>query len=169
MLAPPKQPYAFSIELSTNYVGIGTGQQVYPLQVGDSRLNNGNGAHVTVGGVWTNASSRSFKEDIQPITSEQARETVQKLQPVGFRYINEPDDQYVGFIAEDVPDLVATRDRQSLSPMDITAVLTKVVQDQDRTIEEQRQTIAQQQDLLAKMNARLTRVEERLKSEPATK
>jgi hypothetical protein len=35
----------------------------------------------------------------------------------------------VGFIAEDVPELVATKDRKGLSPMDIVAVLTKVVQD----------------------------------------
>jgi hypothetical protein len=35
----------------------------------------------------------------------------------------------VGFIAEDVPDLVSTKDRKGLSPMDIVAVLTKVVQE----------------------------------------
>jgi len=39
----------------------------------------------------------------------------------------------VGFIAEDVPDLVATEDRKG---MDVVAVLTKVVQDQQKTIEE---------------------------------
>ena len=36
----------------------------------------------------------------------------------------------MGFIAEDVPDLVATKDRKGLSPMDIVAVLTKVLQEQ---------------------------------------
>ena len=34
----------------------------------------------------------------------------------------------MGFIAEDVPELVATNDRKGLSALDITAVLTKVVQ-----------------------------------------
>jgi len=33
-----------------------------------------------------------------------------------------------------VPDLVATKDRKGLSPMDIVAVLTKVVQQQQKTI-----------------------------------
>jgi hypothetical protein len=42
----------------------------------------------------------------------------------------------LGFIAEDVPDLVATADRKGLSSMDIVAVLTKVVQEQQRTIEQ---------------------------------
>lgn len=40
----------------------------------------------------------------------------------------------VGFIAEDVPDIVATNTRKSLSPMDIVGVLTKVVQEQRKAI-----------------------------------
>jgi hypothetical protein len=49
----------------------------------------------------------------------------------------------VGFIAEDVPDLVATKDRKGLSPMDIVAVLTKVVQEQQKTAEDQKKIIAE--------------------------
>jgi hypothetical protein len=40
----------------------------------------------------------------------------------------------VGFIAEEVPDLVAMKNRKGLSSMDIVAVLTKVVQEQQKTI-----------------------------------
>jgi hypothetical protein len=40
------------------------------------------------------------------------------------------------FIAEDVPDLVATNSRDALSSMDLVAVLTKVVQEQQKTIAE---------------------------------
>ena len=43
--------------------------------------------------------------------------------------IRQPTEKRVGFIAEEVPDLVATKDRKGLSPMDIVAVLTKVVQE----------------------------------------
>jgi cell division protein FtsB len=42
----------------------------------------------------------------------------------------------VGFIAEDVPKLVATKNRKGMSAMDVVAVLTKVVQKQQRTIAE---------------------------------
>ena len=35
-----------------------------------------------------------------------------------------------GFIAEEVPELISTKDRKGLSSMDIVAVLTKVVQEQ---------------------------------------
>jgi hypothetical protein len=40
----------------------------------------------------------------------------------------------VGFIAEDVPALVATNGRDSLSTIDIVAVLTKVVQEQQQKV-----------------------------------
>ena len=46
-------------------------------------------------------------------------------------------------IAEDVPGLVATKDRKGLSPMDVVAVLTKVVQDQKTLLEEQQKAIAE--------------------------
>jgi FtsZ-binding cell division protein ZapB len=51
------------------------------------------------------------------------------LEPVRYVYRNSRDEEYVGFIAEDVPELVATNDRKSLAAMDIVAVLTKVVKE----------------------------------------
>jgi hypothetical protein len=56
----------------------------------------------------------------------------------------------VGFVAEDVPDLVASPDRKTLSPMDIVAVLTRVMQDQQKTVEAQEKLIA---ELAAKIAA----------------
>lgn len=156
-------PYLFCIRLNTGNVGIGVPNPQHPLQVGYVGNNpiRGNGAHVTVGGVWTNASSRIAKQDIEQLTTVEARQTVRALEPVTFRYKNQLDEQYVGFIAEDVPDLVATQDRKSLAPMDIVAVLTKVVQDQDLQLDEQRQLIEKQQALLDAMNTRLNRLEQR--------
>jgi hypothetical protein len=92
------------------------------------------GAHVTVGGVWTDASSREYKDDISALTTEEAFDTLRELNPVKFAYKVDRTEKHVGFIAEDVPDLIATKDRKGLSPMDIVAVLTKVVQEQQKTI-----------------------------------
>ena len=50
------------------------------------------------------------------------------MEPVHYNYKNDLQESYVGFIAEDVPGLVATSDRKGLSAMDIVAVLTKVMQ-----------------------------------------
>jgi hypothetical protein len=61
---------------------------------------------------------------------------------VQFNYRNDDAETYVGFIAEDVPELVANKDRTSLSPMDIVAVLTRVIQAQQARIEELEQRMA---------------------------
>jgi hypothetical protein len=58
------------------------------------------------------------------------------LEPVVFNYRNEAGEDYIGFIAEDVPELVAVSDRDALSTMDIVAVLTRVVQEQQNKIKE---------------------------------
>ncbi|MCP4219402.1 MAG: tail fiber domain-containing protein, partial [bacterium] len=116
----------------------------YPLEIASA-----NGAHVTTGGVWTSTSSRIFKENIITLTTVEAFDTLNGLTPVKFNYKNEKDENYVGFIAEDVPDMVAQKDRKSLSSMDIVAVLTKVVQEQQKTltkvVREQQKTIQKMQ------------------------
>ena len=110
-------------------VGIGVSRPAHPLEMKS-------GAHASAGGVWTNSSSRQNKENITELTSEDALATLAGLQAVQFNYRNDGQETYVGFIAEDVPELVATADRQSLSAMDIVAVLTRVIQAQQQQIEE---------------------------------
>ena len=118
-----------SILAANGYVGIGEENPGYPLEMRS-------GAYVTAGGVWTDASSRAYKENIRELTIADARTTLEGLTPVHFNYKVDKDEGYVGFIAEDVPDLVATQDRKGLGPMDIVAVLTKVVQQQEEKIAE---------------------------------
>ena len=109
-------------------------------------LNLANGASCSSIGQWLDASSRDYKENIQEITSIEAMKTLKGLQPVKYNFKRDVSkDLTVGFIAEDVPDLVATKDRKALSPLEIVAVLTKVVQEQ--------------QALVAKLSDRITELE----------
>ncbi|HEX2224759.1 MAG TPA: tail fiber domain-containing protein [Thermoanaerobaculia bacterium] len=117
-------------------VGIGTNNPGFPLTMGS-------GAHVTTGGVWTDASSRDYKEQIQDLSLTDARTALDGLNPVTYKYKNTENEHRVGFIAEDVPALVAEEDRKSLAPMDVVAVLTKVVQEQQKTIDELAAKIAE--------------------------
>ncbi len=135
---------------SDGKVGIGTLPAVHPLAVG-SDGTNGNGAHLTAGGVWTDTSSRATKENIEDLDRRSAFAALAGLQPVTFNYKLERGDPHAGFIAEDVPDLVATPDRKGLSSMDIVAVLTKVVQEQQDTIEKLGRQVA---ELEARMRLR---------------
>jgi hypothetical protein len=107
----------------------------------DNSLSMVSGATCTAGGVWTNASSIALKENISTLGSEEAATTLLALNPVKYNYKAEKDENHVGFIAEEVPELVAMKDRKTLSTMDIVAVLTKVTQDQQNQLQEQKQII----------------------------
>jgi len=98
-----------------------------------------------------NASSRELKKDIQEVSAEEALQTVENLKPVSFVYKEGNQEMHVGFIAEDVPEMVATSDRKGLESMDIAAVLTKVVQEQQRLLKEQQKTMQQLQDKLVSL------------------
>jgi hypothetical protein len=118
-----------SVTFPNGNIGIGTTSPTQPIQ-------HSNGAYLSVGGTWTNASSRSFKQNINDLEADAAMDALRKLEPVTYSYKVDPSEHHVGFIAEDVPDLVATKDRKSLAAMDIVALLTKVVQEQQKTIED---------------------------------
>jgi hypothetical protein len=109
-------------------VGFGVNRPAHPLEMAS-------GAHVTAGGVWTNSSSIEKKENVRALAPEDALAALAQLEPVRFNYRMEAGEDYVGFIAEDVPALVATADRAGLNTMDIVAVLTSVLQQQQQRIE----------------------------------
>lgn len=113
----------------------------------DGSITMSNGASLTVGGVWTDASSRALKENIQSLTTDEAMNTLNALNPVKFNYKADKSEKHVGFIAEDAPELIAAKDKKGMSPMDVVAVLTKIVQ-------EQQKTIAQLQERIAKLEKR---------------
>ena len=99
-------------------------------------VNGATVARLTIAGVWQDASSRTAKENITDLSTDEAFCALNELKPVKYNYIVAPEDPKVGFIAEDVPDLVAVPDRNGLSALDIVGVLTKVVQQQQTTIEQ---------------------------------
>ncbi len=60
---------------------------------------------------------------------------LRELKPTRFNYKVDKEEEHVGFIAEEVPELLANKDWKGLSPMDIVAVLTKVVHEQQKKIQ----------------------------------
>ena len=123
-----------SISFPVGNVGIGTDTPTHKLHL--------SGGAYSDGATWVNASSRELKKDIAAVTTEAAMQTLENLQPVTFTYKEGDADGHVGFIAEDVPELVATPDRKGLEAMDIAAVLTKVVQEQQKLLRELQAKIA---------------------------
>ena len=126
--------------------------------VSGTELYLGNGAK-NVGGVWINASSRALKENIKELNTQDALAAFHKLQPVTYNYKSDKKEQVVGFIAEDVPELVAIQSRDGLSSMDMVAVLTKVVQEQDKTLAETKTELKVKDKKMAEMEAKISKLE----------
>ncbi len=116
------------------FIGIGTNVSAFNPT---APIHHMSGAMLTAGGAWQNASSRAHKHGVRPLDGAAATAAFADLVPVRFRYDEEPGDEYLGFIAEDVPELVASRGRTTLSAMDLVALLTKVVQEQQVTMRKQ--------------------------------
>jgi hypothetical protein len=126
-----------TISFPVSNVGIGTTAPTHLIHLAGGAYSDG--------ATWVNASSRALKKDIKEVTAEEAIQTVENLKPVSFVYKEGNQDMHVGFIAEDVPEIVATSDRKGLESMDIAAVLTRVVQEQQRMLKEQQETMQQLQ------------------------
>ena len=75
---PIISPPLFGMIVEGN-VGIGSPNPTHPLHMGS-------GAHVTVGGVWTNASSRALKTRIEELREPEALNVLRALNPVTFAY-----------------------------------------------------------------------------------
>jgi hypothetical protein len=76
------------------------------------------------------------KKNIVELTPEEALAALANLEPVTFNYRQEDQERHVGFVAENVPDLIASSESEGLKPLEIVAVLTRVVKLQQLQIEE---------------------------------
>jgi hypothetical protein len=146
-----------TVRLHINYAGeFGINQ----APVAGHEIHTSSGAYLA-SGTWTNASSRELKDNIRDLPADAAAQTLASLRPVTFNYKTDTQWQHVGFIAEDVPDLVASPDRKGLSPMDIVAVLTKVVQEQNQRLQEERSARESLKDQLRQLAAEVERLKTR--------
>ena len=142
----------------------GTGAREFELRNSTNVASNvslhlANGA-ANVNGVWLNASSRSYKKNIHELSSNDAMQALRGLKSVKYQYKQDEDnEQKLGFIAEDVPELVATKDRKTLDPMQIVAVLTKAVQEQDKTLLKNQQQAAVKDQKIAQMQSKIDHLE----------
>jgi hypothetical protein len=93
----------------------------------------------------TATAEEETKENIAELTPEEALAALANLEPVTFNYPEEDEERHVGFGAENVPDLVASSESEGLKPLEIVAVLTRVVKLQQHQIEELEARLAERE------------------------
>lgn len=150
----------------------GGGISTRPLVV----YRNNNVAKVTVAAngnitatAFIAASSRTLKDKIVDLDSQTAQEALRQLSPVEYVYKDDATaDRRIGFIAEDVPEIVAEPERKSVPVMDIVALVTKVVKDQQQTIEELKKSNTEQTRLNLELMNRISQLERQRRTQEHT-
>ncbi|MAD47927.1 MAG: hypothetical protein CMQ53_01090 [Gammaproteobacteria bacterium] len=97
-----------------------------------------NQAQLSAAGAWVDASDVAYKKDIVDINY--GLDTVKKLKPRTYK-MKPDDEQQIGFVAQelelDIPEIVTGEDgSKGVAYGQLTAVLTKAIQEQQELIED---------------------------------
>jgi hypothetical protein len=112
----------------------------------------------------TQISSQILKENITKLSSQEVIELLKNLHPVKYSFKADRESKiHVGFISEESPDLVTSSDKSAISPVDIVAILTKVVQDQQQVIKELAASIDSHERVIVALYSQLRELEEKTK------
>lgn len=109
----------------------------------------------------TVTSSRSLKENIAILSNREAQAVIQSLNPVKFTYkADQTQTLRWGFIAEEVPELLASVDKQAIHPVDIIAALTQLIKEHQDKIKSLTQLLQEQGQTISTLEEKVQRLEE---------
>ena len=104
--------------------------------------------------------SRDIKENICALSDKEAMATLERLSPVKYDYKGERlFRQNLGFIAEEMPDNLASENRKTISPFEVTPVLTKVAQEQQKLLLALRQKIDALEEAMQRQQSQLEKLQ----------
>jgi hypothetical protein len=111
------------------------------LQVGFNSTN-GNGARLTSGGVWTNASDSAKKEEITKLDGASILEKVNQLPVTSWKYKG-TNEYHIGPMAQDFYNLFKVGvDDKSISSLDPAGIALRAIQEQQKQIDFLKQQIS---------------------------
>ncbi len=164
---------------SAGDVGIRNPNPSQPLHVGTvGNTTNGNGAHVTPGGVWTNGSDRNSKRSFEYLDKQEVLEKVAELPVTRWQYKGEPEQvRHIGPVAQDFYAAFGTgADDRYIGTIDADGValaaiqgLHQLVQEKDCEIADLRAREAGKDARIESLEARLAKIEAMLVNREASK
>ncbi len=145
----------------------GVGGAGIALQVGTSNIN-GNGAYLSSGGTWTNASDINLKENIRPVESAQVLGLIRQLPLSRWTYKGTQGETHLGPMAQDFYRLFRLGlNETSISTIDPAGVALVGVQElakQNDVLRAENEALRQQLQVLqagqARTEARLVALEQ---------
>ncbi len=152
---------AFGWDSTLRFYAFGTTSNVMILSQAGNRIVMNNGAYLSAGGVWTNASSRQLKENIEPLNPDSILTNFMQIPVYSWTYKNS-NERHIGPMAEDfnryfsVGNLSDSLHNKSLAALDIAGVNMAVTQQLYRKIKnlekENSQLKRQYEELLRRIN-----------------
>ncbi len=141
------------------FVGVNNTSPAFPLEVGTD-TTNGNGAHVTADGMWTNGSSRNFKSNFRDLDPVSVLETLTQLPIRKWSYDGNPEQDHIGPTAEDFHEAfgLGHSDRY-IGTVDADGVALIAIQGLNRKLEEKDREIRELKKENDAMKERLVRLE----------
>ena len=100
------------------------------IKVGDDGVGaNGNGAYLTDGGVWTDASSITVKEDFKEVDKSDILSKIMRLNIKNYKYKGKSEARYIGPFAEDFYYLFGLgEDPKHLAPQNTVGIALVAIQ-----------------------------------------
>lgn len=116
-------------------------------------INTGaNGAHLTVGGVWANGSSRHFKDVLSAVDPSTILEQVLALGITRWRYKNSDEGEHVGPMAEDFKAAFGLAgDGKSIATVDADGVALAAIQGLNQKLEAENAALRKEIDALREL------------------
>jgi hypothetical protein len=134
------------------------GVTTYPIRVGTD-ATNGNGAYLTTGGVWTDISSRSKKEDFQELDGAQVLDKIENM-PVTRWKFKGTEERHISPVAQDFYQVfncgtgIPEDDSTAIAAMDLAGVSLVAIQELTRIIKEQQEQIEALKTKLEKLESK---------------
>ena len=146
--------------LRSNGIGIQNPNPLFPI-------HHASGARLTIGGVWTNASSRSLKTAFEAIDPLAVLDKVADLPVQGWRYkVEDASTRHIGPVAEDFQRLFGLGDGESIGTVDANGValaaIQGLVQKMDKALAKMDQAVAAKDAEIAELRQELRSLKDSL-------
>jgi hypothetical protein len=116
---------------------------------------NGNGAYLTKGGVWTNASDRNKKENFEPLNGSEILENIDRLPITSWNYKG-TTEKHIGPVAQDFHRLFNVgSDDKTITTIDPSGVALAGIQELYRRWQQSESQVADQDAQIKEATSRL--------------
>lgn len=134
-----------SVNQSNGYVGIGDSSPDFPLDMAS-------GAHCSTGGVWTNASSRDWKQDFEIVDPEEVLMSLVRLPITEWSYSSEQGIRHIGPVADDFMQAFGLgHDEQTIGTVDADGIALAAIQGLHMKLQERDDRIAERQSRIERL------------------